>query len=82
MGWVVVLLELVDILGGVLHGGEVLVHNRHLGSDGAASVLVLSWLTRASTWVLNVSSSIITFRAHLGYNISEINLQGCDKISG
>ena len=39
MGWVVVLLELVDILGGVLHGGEVQGHDRHLGSGGGGLCL-------------------------------------------
>ena len=39
MDWVVVLLELVDILVGILHGGELQGPVRHLGSGGGGSSL-------------------------------------------
>ena len=39
MGWVVILLEVVDILVGILHGGELQGPVRHLGSGGGGPSL-------------------------------------------
>ena len=57
MGWVLVLLELVDILGSVLHGGSSRVMIGILGLLGAASVMALSRLTLLDTSFLTSGTS-------------------------